>query len=1244
MATAGRDEEDRRILKTHVNKHYAGGGNFHEKWRNLPEIPTSSEIMPTVAAIQVDNDLSDGEDLDEAVDEACNGPLPSNPLIGAWASKKAYVGTHYRLLREDAVGPLRNSVAFFKEHPTMQDDGDTCVYTSVYFKGLQVSNQGVGFRVEFSYERAGKRIRWEQSKRLQQGTLLAMSPQRDCFKSVCKLVTVAARPIRGGLDQNPPSVDLFWANPEEAEFQPGEPWIMVESRQGYYEASRHMLVALQKVMTEDTPLQDYILTPQQNETLDAVPNHLKEQSIMDLSSLITTTVPPEEQKDARLAATESSLDFIDVLKEIPEIPMTGLDYSQKIALNRMLANRLAIVQGPPGTGKTFVSVAALIVLIDNLKEGDPPIVVAAQTNHALDQLLNHILLLKEDILRLGGRSDRENTEIQKRTMYELRQSCKEKAGGKGLRFAINQLKSRLSDFTDILEPFLKEDPITDEILRDFEVLTKEQFDSLRDETWVEDKEEELNGSKLLIWLGIGNLVPLDHAPAINMGLEEEAIDLEFEQLQELELENGEPPEPDDADALRGTWVPFTQRWTGRQSGRGLTEKKIRKIKQKLSKTRNLWDILPEDRGDVYRFLLKELYSKVGAIFRGHLRTYSRELNDFRIARDMVNLSVVRNKKIKLVGCTTTGLSKYRPFLAALKPLVLLIEEAAETLEGTVTAGLFESLEQLILVGDHKQLQANCNNQVLQKAPYNLGKSMFERLITNDISYIMLQRQRRMIPDIRKLLCMEEHSIYPELKDHPSVLDRVTNRKPVEGMGGCDTFFFHHQWSENRDNDASRYNLQEAEMIANFFLYLVFNGVPVDKITILTFYNGQRKTILKQLRKLPVLRGETYFNVFTVDSYQGEENDIVLLSLVRSNAHLGIGFLENQNRLVVSLSRARRGLYIFGNAVTLAGADEGHIWTLVFKTMITQGHATYVNADGSPGSGLPITCQKHGNTTEMFEPDDWVKIQGGGCPIKCSETLSCGHACPITCHPFTHDRIVCKEECSVVLECGHTCTSSCGALCCCVTCRLESQEQIQGSTSDSDADLSNLLALRNINTQAKVSRGSKYIEGNKTMAQTMNDAAKSWQAYDPKQHDKELGNRRLEDRTTLMNNSDSGYVITETFRPAVIQNGVRLEGKGRQKIVYKAGTVSKGTPSEVNTTASSSSGFGKQEIVRVNTPTDNAAVTISPAVVSSSSENMVLIEGLLGLDITTNEGKTSADAGKISDAVCEEIVEDLISFD
>jgi Rad3-related DNA helicases len=110
----------------------------------------------------------------------------------------------------------------------------------------------------------------------------------------------------------------------------------------------------------------------------------------------------------------------DILERWPSQPMGKLDESQWSALNRMLTKKLAIIQGPPGTGKTFTSIAALRMMLSNKDPKDPPIIIAAQTNHALDQLIKHISVFEKNYVRLGGRTS--DPEIRKRTPYEIRQN------------------------------------------------------------------------------------------------------------------------------------------------------------------------------------------------------------------------------------------------------------------------------------------------------------------------------------------------------------------------------------------------------------------------------------------------------------------------------------------------------------------------------------------------------------------------------------------------------------------------------------------------------------------------------------------------------------------------------------------------------------------------------------------------------------------------------------------------------
>ena len=103
------------------------------------------------------------------------------------------------------------------------------------------------------------------------------------------------------------------------------------------------------------------------------------------------------------------------------------------------------------------------------------------------------------------------------------------------------------------------------------------------------------------------------------------------------------------------------------------------------------------------------------------------------------------------------------------------------------------------------------------------------------------------------------------------------------------------------------NPEEAELIVHFASYLVANNYNPCNITILTLYSGQLFQINQKVRDFKELRGLV---VATVDNYQGEENDIVILSLVRSNKQNNIGFLRIPNRICVALSRAKKGILLF----------------------------------------------------------------------------------------------------------------------------------------------------------------------------------------------------------------------------------------------------------------------------------------------------------------------------------------------
>lgn len=87
-----------------------------------------------------------------------------------------------------------------------------------------------------------------------------------------------------------------------------------------------------------------------------------------------------------------------------------------------------------------------------------------------------------------------------------------------------------------------------------------------------------------------------------------------------------------------------------------------------------------------------------------------------------------------------------------------------------------------------------------------------------------------------------------------------------------------------------------------------------------------------------------------DNYQGEESDIVVASLTRSNATGDIGFMAYPERLNVLLSRARNALIMIGNAATFRANKRGQeVWQPLFQ-LLAEGRYMY--------DGLPIQCQQH----------------------------------------------------------------------------------------------------------------------------------------------------------------------------------------------------------------------------------------------------------------------------------------------
>ena len=362
------------------------------------------------------------------------------------------------------------------------------------------------------------------------------------------------------------------------------------------------------------------------------------------------------------------------------------------------------------------------------------------------------------------------------------------------------------------------------------------------------------------------------------------------------------------------------------------------------------------------------------------------------------------RRATVIGMTTTGAAKYRNVLQKIKPKIVVVEEAAEVLEAHIVTALSQGAEHLILIGDHKQLKPNPSVFNLAKQ-YNLEVSLFERMVRNGMKCHTLDTQHRMRPEIARLMKF----IYDDLKNHVS----VESFKDILGISK-NIFFINHQEPEKTDDELkSHSNEHEAKYIVALCQYLLRQGYDNSRITVLTTYTGQ----LLQLKRLMPKTQFERVRLCTVDNFQGEENDIILLSLVRSNEENKIGFLGISNRVCVALSRARMGFYCIGNITMLAGKSE--LWKKI-KTHLEQQEAI--------GPALPTYCQNHKKTkVEMVTAKDFKKAPEGGCNLPCNFRLDCGHKCEMVCHPVDpeHKEYVCDKPCSKeVCTLKHRCTEIC----------------------------------------------------------------------------------------------------------------------------------------------------------------------------------------------------------------------------
>ncbi|XP_016981428.2 NFX1-type zinc finger-containing protein 1 [Drosophila rhopaloa] len=302
-------------------------------------------------------------------------------------------------------------------------------------------------------------------------------------------------------------------------------------------------------------------------------------------------------------------------------------------------------------------------------------------------------------------------------------------------------------------------------------------------------------------------------------------------------------------------------------------------------------------------LLQSLYSNFDGSEDSYQQTLLAQEQLHQVAERIDTLRMIFQfflaKDKDLLAMTTTCAARLNFLFRLLKSKCVVFEEAAEIQEAHILACLTPHTEHVIFVGDHKQLQPFTGSSQVPQI------SLFERLIVAGMPYSLLNYQYRMRPCILELLVP---SIYAELICSESVKEYEDIRRMEHNL-----FLVQHNQPEKRSTDMSFQNPYEAEILVKLVEFLIEKAkYQHGDIVILSPYNAQIECIKKSLPR----KYRSSVQVASVDSFQGLEANIVLLSLVRSNPSGQIGFLRLPNRVCVALSRARWALYIIGNIENL----------------------------------------------------------------------------------------------------------------------------------------------------------------------------------------------------------------------------------------------------------------------------------------------------------------------------------------
>uniref|UniRef100_A0A0W0G4H7 C3H1-type domain-containing protein n=1 Tax=Moniliophthora roreri TaxID=221103 RepID=A0A0W0G4H7_MONRR len=812
-----------------------------------------------------------------------NTDFPGVPHHCAEGSMEKHLDIQFRLLREELIAPMRESISVLQEDfhtiaarqrtrnqppPQLTQIEEVIrrkggmyrtsgrnsvlfqVYTNVEFSPLEAQRRGftVGLVIDSpagdarhaDYKR--RQEYWKRSKRLASGSLVGLVIVQNnqlhvSLGNISSSNTEIAESARLYDDRVEIRVQFFDPEVEmkalrREKVSAGDSSIAVLIDNGImFESLRPFLETLQSMEPTSIPFHNFI---SQKSQLDSVELQPPRYATTPRFRFNLECVAKDGEYIHPLNATDPQ-SILRARRQL--VDSSGLDPSQCQAMVDALTREVALIQGPPGTGKSFTGKEILRVLFANSIK---PVVLIAFTNHALDHMLRSVLDAKitEGFVRIGSRSNDER--ISEYTLDKLERQSEGLSLDRSVGHAYREMKELEEKMREILYSIQLPQVSWTDIRIHLEDFWSDHLTSfLQPPFWIDELSKQAlgdpEGEETSKWTTVERKqrksqrnVTIDsiysfwkHSQDIQFIRPPAAPDPNRRRERRRGQRAGDSDQQDSQELLN--YRKRMETFFG-PLGYGDSVPPIPeglRGTSELLQCSNVWSLSSDERLGLATFWEEAIRS---VAYSANLTEYNTLRKEYECACKKYNdiRDETRRRLLSrtdLIGCTTNGAAKLTSLLTTVAPKVLLVEEAGQVLEAHILSSLVPSVQHLICIGDPQQLRPNLANYNLSMDS-DRGKELYK------FDRSLMERladngfPMSQINVQRRMRPSISHHIRNILYPRLEDHDRVASYPPVKGMQQ-DVFFFTHMNKENGAEDSvSKSNAFEVRMIVELVKYFL----------------------------------------------------------------------------------------------------------------------------------------------------------------------------------------------------------------------------------------------------------------------------------------------------------------------------------------------------------------------------------------------------------------------------------------